>query len=132
MESEVRTRSTEYLIAIILASTERMWQADHTGVYSTEPLLWEDRKNTAEFGAVNCTPKLWKLFEVPSVDSAFWRLVLRDAWYAAPALPNGEAARAHPWDVVIEPDDNAETVAAKLEQARDLLLQALASGELNQ
>lgn len=132
MESEVKTRSTDDLVTAIMEANERMWKADNTGVYSTNPLLWPDPQGTNDFGAIEIRPKRWQLFTAPSVDGAFWRLVRHSAWHAAPALPNGESDRACKWDVVVEPDDDPQTVKAKLEQARALLLQALATGELDE
>lgn len=134
MEPEVKTRSTQVAAKAILEATGRMWKADNTGVYSTDPLLWEweDDQATDQFAAVTAGAKHWHLFDAPSTDSRFWRLVRSERWLAAPTMPNGTPTEADPWDFAVEPGDGLTEVQEKLEHARDVLLQALADGEFNE
>lgn len=118
MEREVKTLSTGQVAQAILAATDRMWRADNTGTHTRDPLLWEDQKDTAEFGAVNCVPKHWHVYAAPEATSAFWRIVLGQTWHVAPSLPNGEVRHLWPGDLVVEPGDGVDQIREKLEQAR--------------
>lgn len=134
MESEVKTRSSLHAAEAILAATDRMWKADNVGPYTADPQLWEwsEGQGTDQFAAVVTGTKHWHLFAAPSTDSRFWQLVFGEHWLVAPAFPNGTPTEADPWDFEVEPGDGLPEVREKLEHARDVLLQALADGELNE